>query len=103
MINLLLNYDKIVVPKDKFISCLDNLFIKLNCFYPSNIYDSCRSSNEVLDIISYYLQPTLVQKISPKNYVNEHRMKHVYVNNHKNIRLDRNIIKNLKSKSIRDI
>ena len=97
MITLLLNYDN-VVNYDMFISCLNNLFIKLNCFYPKNIYDPSMESEEVIELISYYLQPKIIQKITPKNYVYDNRINIINSSTNKNIKLTKNILTYLKVK-----
>ncbi len=102
MIDLLLSYSKIDIKRETFISCLNNIFIKTNCFCPANIYSHAKNSDEILNTVSYYLQPTVMQTITPKDYVIRYRINNHRENsgNHsKNIKLNQHIIKYIRDLS----
>ena len=100
MISLILEYDKTIISEETFIACLHELFNKLTCLYPENIYDIANSSEEVLDIISYYLNPTIMLKNSPKHYTSNDRLRGM---NNKNIHVNSNLLKDLKFKYVENI
>ena len=100
MITLILEYDNTIISEEKFITCLHEVFNKLTCLYPENIYDCASNSDDILDMISYYLDPTTMLGSSPHYYVSNNKSQEIY---NKNIIINNNIIKNLKFKYTKNI
>jgi len=101
MLSLILEYDNTIISEEIFIPCLHELFNKLTCLYPENVYDLSSNSDEVLDMISYYLNPITMLQHSPNHYAANNKSKGVLHN--KNITININIIKDLKFKYTENI
>ncbi len=99
IIDLISQYKKSWVSKSVILSCLDDLFVKLSCFYPINIYESAKNSIEVLETISYYLDPIKMGSVTPKAHLYDYRSSRSAKNYRvKNIRLTHAIIRSLRHK-----